>query len=774
MAKCKICEAESSDFATDKILKKYDVNYFQCLNCGFVQTEEPYWLEEAYSEAIASSDVGLVFRNIKLSEVSRNLILHLFESEGKFLDYGGGYGLFVRLMRDSGFDFYWYDKFCQNIYSKNFEALENPENPAYEVVTAFEVFEHFVNPIAEIEEILKYSKNILFSTELLPESNPKPSQWWYYALEEGQHISLYTKKALSILAKKFDLNLYSNNSSLHLLTQKKLPPALFESLCRSEPKVLKKSSLLHRDYLQAIGKLGEVDNNFNQKATNEQSEEVQYTSVTQKIAVDGVFFQLYKTGIARLWKTLLQEWVKSNFAKNIIVFDRAGTAPKIPGINYHLLPAYDYNNTEADREILQQACDEENAGLFISTYYTTPISTPSVFMAYDMIPEVLQWDLQHPMWQEKHYAIKYASAYIAISENTACDLVKFFPNISSSSVKVALCGVQNTFFPASLEEVNNFKTNYGISKPYFILVGTGGYKNTILFVQAFAQLCSKQGFEIVCTGSGVLWPVEFRADTSGSIVHMLRLSDEELRAAYSGAVALVYPSKYEGFGLPILEAMACGCPVITCPNASIPEAAGEGALYVNDTDINGMVNALCEIQKPDVRNSLIATGLEQSKKFSWSNMAKIVSSALLEANLVSLNLKDINLIIFPNWNQPEESLGIELAQVIRELLSNPAKNYITLLIDTTGISEEDANLFLSSVAMNLLMEEDLDISEELEISLIGKLEEIQWEALLPRLQARIILENENQEAIAQAKAETLLSFELDSFNEQETAQFFFI
>ncbi len=114
---------------------------------------------------------------------------------------------------------------------------------------------------------------------------------------------------------------------------------------------------------------------------------------------------------------------------------------------------------------------------------------------------------------------------------------------------------------------------------------------------------------------------------------MLQLSDEELALAYSGAMALVYPSKYEGFGMPVLEAMACGCPVITCPNASIPEVAGDAAIYVNDDDVDGLANALCEVQKPSIRNSLIAAGLAQAKKFSWSKMAQTVSSALIDTTL---------------------------------------------------------------------------------------------------------------------------------------------
>ncbi len=481
------------------------------------------------------------------------------------------------------------------------------------------------------------------------------------------------------------------------------------------------------------------------------------------IIVDGVFFQLYKTGIARVWKSLLEEWVNNGFAKHIIVLDRAGTAPKIPGIRYRLIPSYNYNNTTADREILQQVCDEEGADLFISTYYTTPMTTPSVFMAYDMIPEVMGWDMNNAMWQVKHQGIQHASAYLAISENTARDLVRFFPQISLESVKVALCGVTNNFSPASQEELNSFRTKYGISKPYFMIVSIGGYKNTILFLEAFARLYSKQAFDIICTGGGGLLDEQLRGYTSGSVVHMLQLSDEELKTAYSGAVALIYPSKYEGFGLPVLEAIACGCPVITCPNASIPEVAGKAALYVQDDDIEGMANALCEVQKPSVRNSLIAAGLKQAKQFSWSNMAKVVSSVLIDTTLLRLNLKEINLIVFPDWSQPEELLSLELQRVISAIATHPDSNQITLLIDTSDISSEDAELLLSGVTMNLLMEEDLDITEGLEISLVSNLADIQWEALLPRIQARIVLEYENKQAIAQVKVENLLSYNLDSF-----------
>ncbi|MBD2609422.1 FkbM family methyltransferase [Scytonema hofmannii FACHB-248] len=767
--KCKVCKSDLYTFAQGILLGKYEVDYFKCSNCGFIQTEEPYWIEEAYSDAIAKTDVGLVFRNNNLSRQAAHIIYHLFNHDAKFLDYGGGYGLFVRMMRDFGFNFYWSDKFCTNLFAKGFE-LDEAVSDSYELVTAFEVFEHFVNPTEEIENILKFSRNVLFSTELLPENNPKPNEWWYYAPHEGQHISIYTLETLSKIADKYDLNLYSNGSSLHLLTEKKLPPDLFITLCQSQPEALNKKSLLQSDYSKAVSSLI----NSNSHNFISVSEEVPHSSEqSAKILVDGVFFQLYKTGIARVWKSLLEEWVNNGFAKHIILLDRAGTAPKIPGVRYRLIPAYDYNNTDSDREILQQVCDEECADLFISSYYTTPIATPSVFLAHDMIPEVFGWNLNHPMWQEKHYGIQHASAYIAVSENTAQDLVKCFPDISLESVIIAKNGVNHQIFsPAQAEELNDFKSKYGITKPYFILVGAGnGYKNSILFFQAFSKLANSYGFDIVSTGIGGLADLDFRAYTSGSIVHILQLSDEELAIAYSGAIALIYPSKYEGFGLPVLEAIACGCPVITCPNASIPEVAGKAALYVQDDDVEQMANALCEVQKPSVRNSLIAAGLEQAKQFSWANMAKVVSSTLINTTLLPLNLREINLIVFPDWLQPEESLGLELQRVISAIATHPASEQITLLIDTNGISSEDVELFLSGVAMNLLMEEDLDITEGLQISLVSNLADIQWEALLPRIQARIILSAENQEANA-LYGVNIPAFELESFTVQQIEQLF--
>jgi hypothetical protein len=119
-------------------------------------------------------------------------------------------------MRDKGFDFYWQDPYTTNIMARGFEL----ENIKYEAVTTFESFEHFVNPIGEIEKILAYSKNIVFSTEPLPDPIPAPADWWYYGFEHGQHLSFYSKKTFEFIAKKYNMHYYSFDN-IHILSEHK-------------------------------------------------------------------------------------------------------------------------------------------------------------------------------------------------------------------------------------------------------------------------------------------------------------------------------------------------------------------------------------------------------------------------------------------------------------------------------------------------------------------------------------------------------------------------
>jgi glycosyltransferase involved in cell wall biosynthesis len=352
-----------------------------------------------------------------------------------------------------------------------------------------------------------------------------------------------------------------------------------------------------------------------------------------RIAIDGIFFQIANSGIARVWHSLFREWSESGFAKHLLIIDRAGTAPKIAGLAYHQTPLFDFKNPALESIGIQAICDREEIDLFISTYHTIPLTTPSLVLVHDMLPEIFNTDLSVMSIQEKYWSILQASHYICVSNNTSRDLQKFFPNIAKNRITIALNGISPEFCPQLTDRVRDFQQKYRIDKSFFLVVGnryaSGGFKNVLHFFRAFAKLPDRDRFSIFCTGGNPALEPEL-VELAGRIkVHVLSLSDTELMAAYSGAIALIYPSLYEGFGLPILEAMACGCPVITCANSSIPEVAGDAAIYISGTDEDELTAALVKVRDPVVRSELITAGLVQSQKFSWQRMAEQISQLLI-------------------------------------------------------------------------------------------------------------------------------------------------
>lgn len=218
---CLICKSKTYFIYSKRILNdRYNVKYFRCINCGFIQTEKPYWLKEAYSSAIIDSDTGVISRNIALSRITSILLLLLSKKESKVLDYGGGYGILTRMLRDVGVDCYWIDKYAKNVFAKGFGHKRGTK---YDVVTAFELLEHLENPVKEVKDILeKYEPKVFIFSTMLHSGNP-PQNWWYFAPEGGQHISLYTKKSLELLAKHFRMNLSTNNRNIHLFYKYKIP-----------------------------------------------------------------------------------------------------------------------------------------------------------------------------------------------------------------------------------------------------------------------------------------------------------------------------------------------------------------------------------------------------------------------------------------------------------------------------------------------------------------------------------------------------------------------
>jgi glycosyltransferase involved in cell wall biosynthesis len=343
-----------------------------------------------------------------------------------------------------------------------------------------------------------------------------------------------------------------------------------------------------------------------------------------KLLIDGIFFQANNTGIARVWRSVLP-YLASREDFEIYMLDR-GNAPTIRGVTYIPFPTNSFSHSADDSILIQRVCDQYRINVFTSTYYTTPLSTPMLLMIHDMIPELFDFDLTHRAWMEKETAISFAQRYMCVSENTRRDLLLFYPEIPSTETIVQYCGVDESVFRIlSADEVMTFRQAHDLFRPYFLLVGSrvqhNGYKNSRLFFDA-ASLMEAPEFDVLCVGGEKEIEGDVLAEMPSNVRCIrLEMTDDELSLAYNGAIALVYPSLYEGFGMPVIEAMASGCPVITTPHGSLREAAGNAACFISGTSIEEMLSALQNMSDTSYREMLRLKGLEHVRQFRWANMA---------------------------------------------------------------------------------------------------------------------------------------------------------
>lgn len=223
---CRICGASLQASFRHRLLGRHDVQYLRCDACGLLQTEAPYWLEEAYSSAIADCDTGLVQRNLQLADICSCLLWYLFKGRGRFLDAAGGTGLFTRLMRDIGFDYHWWDPHAENTMARGFDST--PGESRFAAVTAFEVLEHLTDPMGFLGDLRRQTgcNTLIASTELYRGEAAPADDWWYYAFETGQHISFYQQRTLQEIARRLELRLYSHRN-IHVWTDRRLPRGLF-------------------------------------------------------------------------------------------------------------------------------------------------------------------------------------------------------------------------------------------------------------------------------------------------------------------------------------------------------------------------------------------------------------------------------------------------------------------------------------------------------------------------------------------------------------------
>ncbi len=248
----------------------------------------------------------------------------------------------------------------------------------------------------------------------------------------------------------------------------------------------------------------------------------------------------------------------------------------------------------------------------------------------------------HPLLQRLYLelgtrqSVRQARRVIAISQTTADDLVRFY-RVPPERIAVVPHGVDDTFRPRTAEECARVRQRYGLRAPYILHVGTlQPRKNIVRLIQAFELLAAQdEHLELVLVGKRgwLAEPIE-RALAASPVRSRIRLlghvADEDLPCLYSAAEVFVFPSLYEGFGLPVLEAMACGTPVVASRRGALVENAGP-AVPCDPSSTADLARAVMEARDPTRRNALVQAGLEHARRFSWKRSAERTLAVLSEA-----------------------------------------------------------------------------------------------------------------------------------------------
>lgn len=249
--------------------------------------------------------------------------------------------------------------------------------------------------------------------------------------------------------------------------------------------------------------------------------------------------------------------------------------------------------------------------VFHSTYYRLPVDRrgPVVTTVHDFTYERFSKGIKKYVHSsQKSASIKGADRIICVSNSTKEDLLYYLGDRYDSKVQVVHNGVSPAYF-------NIPSITY---KKQVIYVGArNGYKNFMSLVHSLEGL---DEITLLCVGGGEFSDDELRElnkNISGRYSHVGYLSDEALNYEYNRSLCLVYPSLYEGFGIPVLEAMRAGCPVIAVNKTSIPEVAGSSAMLLDQGSPDEIRDAITRLFVPSTRESYVSKGYVQSNKFSW-------------------------------------------------------------------------------------------------------------------------------------------------------------
>lgn len=365
-----------------------------------------------------------------------------------------------------------------------------------------------------------------------------------------------------------------------------------------------------------------------------------------RIGIDARFYTPQFTGIGRYVYELVHGLLKIDKKNEYVVFLNAPYfeefSPPNARVKKVLADAPHYSLKEQLN--FWRTLENEKLDLMHFTHFNAPLlyRRPSIVTIHDLTLTMFPGKKMRSLPRRLAYhltvssIVRRARRVIAVSENTKQDLEKFL-HTSAAKISVIYEGVNEAFSPITeVKILDALRHRYDLTKPYILYTGVWrSHKNLVNLIRAFKILKTRHSFDghLVLTGKADPWYPEVRETIqSEGLAHDVKLlgliPEKDLPALYSAATCFAFPSLYEGFGLPILEAFACGTPVCAARSSSLPEVAGEGnALFFDPYDVEDIASQLALLtadteKSKTLREKLRTHGLKRVKDFSWETMCK--------------------------------------------------------------------------------------------------------------------------------------------------------
>lgn len=351
-----------------------------------------------------------------------------------------------------------------------------------------------------------------------------------------------------------------------------------------------------------------------------------------------------KTGTENYSYNLLQEMLKLDQKNDYILYLREDPPDFVKGRSNVTTKKIPLPRLWTQAGLASEVLFSPPDVLFVPAHTMPVIHRPglkTVVTIHDLGVEFLREYHQFPhkltLDKTTQFATKFATRLIAVSEFTRRTLIEK-RGVPAERISVIYEGWdRDLFHHPPTTEIKEVRSKYNLATDYLIFVGTiQPRKNLERLIEAFSK--AKIGLDLVLVGkkgwlSESIYAAPRKFGVSSRVKFLGHMPNEDLAGLYGGSRALVFPSLYEGFGLPVLEGMACGTAVLTSKTTSLPEVGGKAALYVDPTDTASIKTGIESIATNDqLRGKLLSEGIKQIQKFSWKKAAKETLAVLEQVN----------------------------------------------------------------------------------------------------------------------------------------------